>query len=258
MSYPVPISFISFDFEQSFHTKKEHYDHNLVQAWFEAGIMECQGSQKESSRGMLMELRQSPPLPEGHRPSREPLVLVQVLQLMPLKLNGDEDSGAVLHELAVVVWGCSPEGSLLNPFDDRYRITRRPETRLLLVFNRWMSWSLMHCHNKRHLGLVFSRELYSTILSFSSELAASMSDRLALGWEITLGRTEMEAVFNCQQHFQAHTMILKVFQLIDHAWIRIEGESSNLQIQNLGLYITGSLDFVRSMGSSSSCREQPQ
>jgi hypothetical protein len=167
---------------------------------------------------------------------------------MPLKINNEVSQTAVLHEVVMVAWACRPHGSLFNPFEDWYRLTRRPETSMYLVLNSWLGFSMQNTSQKGHLALVFTKDMFERLLDLSAQLDARLQDEIDLrGAVVALGRTEQEAAFHCEQFHKARYLSRRVFELADLAYVVIEDNVFNTILSSIGLFITGNLDIVRAV-----------
>src|SRR5687768_14413373 len=106
----LPVEFVEFDFMKLFYIMKEEY-HNrseLVEQWFNEGVFICQlksveilplGPQLSMERWSWTEEEK-----HSHSLINDDYVLVQILHMMPLRLNGDDDAGLVVHEMVIVPW----------------------------------------------------------------------------------------------------------------------------------------------------------
>lgn len=250
MSIAVPISFVHFHFHNIYHDKNESYTPKVTIDLFEDGVQECTPPATGQDCGSLLKLEQWPerggPL---NRPEIEdPLVLVQILHVMPLKINNEVTRPAVLHEVAMVAWACRSRGSMSNPFEDWYRMTRRPETSMYLVLNSWLGMTMLHTYERGHLALVFTKVMFERLMDLSLQIDASLQDEIDLrGTVVTLGRTDQEAAFHCENFHKARTLSRRVFELIDLAYASVEANVFNTILSNIGLFITGNLDMVRAV-----------
>lgn len=250
MSTALPVTFVYFDFRDIYHDRNECYTQKLTTEWFEEGVKECAASALAQDSQGLLKLEQWPERgsPVEEAGNEDPLVLMQIIHMMPLKINNEENPKAVLHELVIVAWSCKPHGAMFNPFNNCYRLKRRPETKLYVILDTWMGFSAAHCFTRGHLALIFTKDMFARLLDLNVQLDASLQDEIDfLGTQIMLGRTLEESTFHNSEFHKARTLVRRVYELADLAYVDVHDQIFNTILMNIGLYLTGNLGMVRAV-----------
>lgn len=178
-------------------------------------------------------------------PNKDPYVLLQVLQIMPLRMNSFGDADKVLHELVVVAWSCAERISPCNPFTTRFKATKRPEEQFFIVLNKWVSMSLVHTFRKEHVGLAFTREMYLKMLANSRELGRKLQEEVEWGLVVTLGRTIHEVSTNLNEFHRAKALLRRVLDLVTVAYVTIREETTIESLEGVGMYFTDTLEGIK-------------
>ena len=250
MSTALPVSFVYFAFSDLYHDRNECYTQKLTTEWFEEGVKECAASSLSGDAHPLLTLEQWPErgTPIEETDQEDPLVLVQILHMMPLKINNEENPKAVLHELVMVAWSCRPHGSMFSLLKNNYRLKRRPETKLYVILDTWSGFSAVHCFKESHLALMFTKDMFARLLDLSAQLDASLQDEIDfLGSQVMLGRRPDESDFHNTEFHKARTLVRRVYELADLAWVSVRDQIFNTLLMNIGLYLTGNLGMVRAV-----------
>ena len=243
------IQFIEFDIRDLFYFVKEFYVPPLVEEWFNEGVFICQPrSMSIMPLGPALTIEPWSLQEENkkrHSTTTEKYVLLQILQMMPLKLDGHDSAKLVLHELAVVAWNCLEDCSPLKPEERRYVLRRRPEAQVVLVLDRWVSHAVLHACRKKHEGLLFEASMYSLLLHYSGKLKDQVDEEVESGLNVQLGRTVQEMSWNQDQYHRARALINRVFDLVDIAYVVIRRESTEEKLKGARLLLTDELKDVK-------------
>ena len=243
------VKFVEFSFTDLFYVASDFYSPELVERWFEEGVLQCQSRSlaiMPLGRGLSIErwtLRQQ----EKKRYSTDDsqYVLLQIVHMMPLRFNDNDKAKLVLHELVVVAWECTDDWSPLKPADSRYKLKRRREEQFLLVLDRWVCHSVLHACVKGHLGLFFDRSMYLDMLRYSRDLMEKVDLEVGSGVNVHLGRTVQEISDNLDKFHRARALVSKVFDLVDVAYVVINRETTVEALQGARLFITDELTGVK-------------
>lgn len=249
MDVPVLAPFIEFDFGDMFYRMNGNYRPNLIEQWFEEGVAICNRPPVQvSDRGPALTIEpwvDRDGRSNERRATKDPYVLLQIVQMMPLRMNSFDYSQKVLHEMVVVAWSCVEVDCPFNPFKKRFKLHRRPEDQFFLVLNRWISWSVIHTCRRRHLGLVFTRELYLQLLANSNELGRKVREEVEWGLVVTLGRTIQEISNNLNEFHRARALLRRVFDLVSIAYMTINEEARIEGLQDVGMYFRDDLEGIK-------------
>ena len=249
MSFTTPAPFMDFDFHEMYYHMAENYRPNLVEQWFAEGVSICNRPvYYPSDRGPALAIEQwvdRDARSNETRPNKDPYVLLQVVQMMPLRMNSADDASMVLHELVVVSWSCAEDAHPFNPFSERFRLTKRSEEQFYLVLNRWVSLSFVHTFKRGHLALVFTRDMYLKMLEYSKELHRQLQEEVDWGLVVTLGRTIQEISVNLNEYHRARALIRRVYDLVNVAYVTIKDASTNPLLQEVGMFFTDTLDGIK-------------
>ena len=249
MQTTIPIQFLEFDFVSMYFKPQELYRPALVEEWFNEGVMLSNPlASLGPGGGPLMQVEEWSDRSEcKNRLSsyEEDFILVQVIQMMPLRLNGYDSAALVLHEMVVQVWSCSPYWSEYRPTDLKYKAERRKDEQFFLILDRWLSWSMVHSFKRGHIGLVFSREIFELLLANSKKLFSNLQEEVEWGLVANLGQTVQQISHNLHEFHRARSLVTRVMDVVDLAFIRIKGESSQQCLQGVQVLVSSDLDQVK-------------
>lgn len=245
----VTVKFMEFNFADLFYVMQEHYKEELVEEWFDEGVFLCQPKGIETlpfGRALSID-RWTIHDEEKKRYStdNEQYVLVQILQMMPLRLNGFDAAKLVLHELVIVAWDCTDDWTPLKPADKRFKLKRRSEEQFVIVLDRWVSYSVLHACRKGHLALLFDRSMYLDMMRYSKELMRQVDEEVNSGMNVQLGRTMQEISSNLDKFHRARALLRRVFDLVDVAYVTVQQETTVQELQGTRLFITDELTAVK-------------
>lgn len=241
------VKWMEFDFLYMFYKKQDWHKPKIVEQWFDEGVAlhrqpTCCGQDGGSVMKIAQWLDQSLP-GRVSTAGEDPYILLQVLQVMPLRLNGFDEANAVLHELVVVAWSCRP--TVFKHADQGYIGTKRKEEQFFLVMDKWVSWSKLHCSNENHMCLFFTCEQYSKMLQNSQELGKQLDEEVEWGLVANLGRTVQEVSQNDHDYHRARLTLRRVFDLVDVAYFSLKEETKITDLQHVSLHITDQLSLVK-------------
>lgn len=245
----MPVTFVVFDYKDLYFKPQPNQNNTAIEQWFDEGVMVTTPVQPRLGLGPVMTIEQWTQRLQASsdkaKVSRDDLVLLHVLQMMPLRFDGWEHSLFVLHELTVSAWTLSHEQSLYRPGPYRYFAARRPEQRFYLVTSKWMSWSMIHNMRQDHRGLVFDTQCYERLLRNSDQLHRLMMEQVETGAAVTLGRTVAEISRNLDEMHRAKALLRRVLSLADVAYISISDFAPEDTLQGVSVLVTDSLDYVK-------------
>ncbi len=241
--------FVEFNFLDLYYKVKDQYDPELIEKWFEEGVWECMPRSLgplPGGRALSID-RWTKQFEERTRKSSDDdqYVILQILQMMPLRLNGDDNARLVLHELVVVAWDCEDGWTPLKPQERRFKMKRREEEQFVLVLDRWVSHSVLHACRKGHLGLMFHEVMYLKMLNHSKELMKKVNEEVERGMNVQLGRSFEEISSNLDKYHKARALLRKVFDLVDVALSVVTGETPVEELQGVRMLITDELTGVK-------------
>lgn len=244
------VQFIEFDFGDLFFTMKEDYPSSeQLEEWFDEGVFLCQPKTMAiMPLGPALTIERWTVLHEGKKrrsTSTDEYVLVQILHISPMKMNGDDSSRLVLHELVVVAWDCQEDWTPYKPLDQRYKAKRRSEEQFLVVLDRWVNHSVLHACRKGHFGLLFEKSMYHRMLDNSRELIRKVQDEVEWGMSVQLGRTVQDMTQNITSFHRARALTLRVFDLVDIAYVSVRRETAQQSLHGARLLITDELTAVK-------------
>lgn len=245
----VTVKFMEFNFSDLFYTMKDHYKAELVEEWFDEGVFICQPKSTEIlplGRALTID-RWTMQDEEKKRYStdNEQYVLVQVLHMMPLRMNGNDDAKLVLHELVIVAWDCTDDWTPLKPADKRFKLKRRTEEQFIIVLDRWVSHSVLHACRKGHLALLFDRSMFVDMMRYSKELMRLIDEEVEWGMNVQLGRSVSEISSNLDKFHRARALLRRVFDLVDLAYVVVQQETTVAELQGTRLFITDELTGIK-------------
>ena len=251
MQVTIPVQFIEFNFSSLFYKERDFYRRpDIVEEWFDHGVMISQ----PRTCGILMD---SPALTiemwtereeqrRSYRCGNAEYVMVQIIHMMPLRLNGYDEAKLVVHEMVIVAWDCTEDWSPFKPFNEcYYKARHRPEDTFFIVLDRWVSQSVLHTCRAGHLGLLFEKSMYLMMLQNSKELAEHIEDELQWGMSITIGRTVAEVSHNLEKFQRARHLVSRVFDLVDLSYILIEGDTKYEALHGARMLMTDELTAVK-------------
>ena len=249
MQTTIPLQFLEFDFTTMYFRPQEGYRTRIVQEWFNEGVMLANPlASLGSGGGPVMEVEEWTDRSECKNrlvSHDEDFVLVQVVQMMPLRLNGFDSAQLVLHEMVVQVWSCSPYWSEYRPEDFRYKAERRKEEQFFMILDRWLSWSMVHSFKRCHFGLVFSREIFELMLANSKILLQKLEEDVEWGLVANLGQTIQQISHNIHEFHRARSLVTRVLEVVDVAYLRIKGETSQERLRGVQVLVSHDLDLVK-------------
>lgn len=243
----MPLKFYAVHLDQLFHHRSEYYTDSCMQDQFKEALEKARNppgvlKQAEEMKLQPWEPEMEPQLDVG---GSQRAVFVQVLHLMPLVFNGMTCKKEVLHQLTVVVWD-----ALRVPFGEagsmpRVVLKRRPETRLLLVLNSWISFECNHSEVEGHLFMMFSGDYYDLLQSNSQKLESQVEREVEQGVAVTLGRTPEEMAFNQLNVLRAESAANGLFSLCDLAVASLCCEADACHLREVSLMITDDLSLLK-------------
>lgn len=197
--------------------------------------------------GPLLSIQQwSDQLKQSHEgPANKRFACVQLVQVMPLVIDGHDEKKEVMHELTIVAWDCIEAPGERPEEHHRLLMQRRPETKMCLVFNDFLCWSVVHCHKEGHICLMLPAEVFETLLEYSAKLVEQMQEYIEQGHSVKLGRTEEEAQFSQEEFGKARSLVVRVFELADWAFANICHRAGHCCLQNISLLMTDDLGVVK-------------
>ncbi len=244
----VTVKFVEFNFLDVFYIAKDPYNPELIEKWFEEGVAVCQPRGYYRSLGPSLSIdKWTLQLEERtrHSTNDDQYVILQILHMMPLRLDGHDNARLVLHELVVVAWDCEDDWTPLKPTERRFKMKRREEEQFLLVLDRWVSHSVLHAFRKGHLALMFHQTMYLKMLNYSKELMKKVNDEVERGMNVQLGRSFDEISTNLDNYHRARALLRKVFDLVDVALTVITRETPVEELQGARILITDELTGVK-------------
>ena len=249
MQQSIPVKFMQFDFVDCYYKLREPMTVDMVEQWFNASVSEqCRPIIQLIDPGPVLTIeqwseREASLKSQGTDP--EEYILLHILQIMPLTLDSFNEARQVVHELVVQAWSCFDDSSPSAPNETRYQAFNLKIRSFFLVFDRWMTSSLIHAFKKGHMCLVFTRPTYDRLVLDSGTLMRLIDLELSYGMEINLGRTLQEMSENLHRHNRARELVDKVFSYIDIARLRLRDEILNAGFRGAGLVPTGTLDGAK-------------
>lgn len=252
------VNFVDFEFVSTFHMPKEGSKHKIVNEWFREGLKVCRppiADADQTSPCLQLEAWKEPCVDPVYYFEHNKMILVQILHMMPLRLNGYDSAPFVVHEMVVVVWEfddfCNPS----SPFGARYRAFKRSEDHFFIVLDHWVSKTVISVQRSGHLGMVFCPKMFEIMHRNSRELGRKLKDEVDFGLTVNLGQTMQQISDNQDGFYRARCMLRRVMDLIDVAYVRYTGVTSDPRLKQVGLYVTDDLADVKPPPMPSPVRE---
>ena len=243
----VPLIFLELDFQNLYYIANGFYDRGAAEARFKAGVEMHHPDVSDYSSGSLLSLEEwvSPRTPT--QPAKD--VLLQVLQIMPFKLEAPFDrSSLVLHEMVVKTWFCQTDSFLGYWGKTRHCLTPAKPQKILMMLDRAMSHSVVHCHKKGHLGLCLSLEAMDQLASSSEQLHEKLQWLVDQGMTAITGLSIEEAIQNCKEHMKALNLRHSVFDDVDLCFARVGDEVDAPMLANTNMLLCSDLDVLFDRG----------
>jgi hypothetical protein len=173
------------------------------------------------------------------------MILLQIVQMMPLRMNGYDAAPFVLHEMVVVVWECDDYWKPTNPFGEQYKAFRRSEDQFFIVLDRWVSKTVINVEKTGHFGMVFCPKMFKRMQENSKELARKLREEIDWGLTVNLGQTMQQISDNQDSFYRARCFLRRVTDLIDLALLRYTGVTKDERLKQAGLYVTDDLADIK-------------
>ena len=247
MSLAIPAKFFFFHFQGLFFNPSEYNKAKLIHEMFDDGLRSSSQDMVDPEKGPLLTIQQWSPsiIRNVTEPTLLNTVLLQVVHVMPLVIDGAVNKKEVMHELTVLAWDCIDVLDDTEDSEERLLLRRRSETKLCMVFNDFLCWSMIHCHREGHLTMIFPTEVYKNILDFSDKLVKQMQDFIDDGHQVTLGRDKQEQAFSQEEFDKARSLVVRVFELADWAFIEFCSRATQCCLRDISLLLTDDLAVVK-------------
>lgn len=240
----VPFCLVDLEFHQCYYRQRDFLSSEGIEARFNEGVMRNQPLISDPRRGPLLCLDE---WSSGKAPTT-PLkyVLLQVIQVMPLKVEGIAlADGLVLHELVVKPWECRSDEYLGFWAKGRYHLSRCKSLRLFLLLDKAVTHSVLHLYKKGHLALVADLELLDDIV-YQSEILEKLVDSFVNHYSQTvhLGLTLQEAQQNQKAWDKATSILIQVFGQVDFCFASLGSQAADPSLANTSLVLTEDLEAI--------------
>lgn len=242
------VDFIDFEFVETYYLMKENYKPKIVEEWFRQGLKVVSPRAMDADKPspfLELKLWRDPFEDPTHYFDHDKMILVQIVQMMPLRMNGYDNAKYVVHEMSVIVWECAEYWRPKNPFLGQHKAFRRPEQQLFIVLDRWVSKHVISVDKAGHFGMVFCPKMFQRMMQNSAELSRKLRDDLDWGLVINLGRTMQEISDNQDAYYRGQCLKSRVTDLIDIVLLKFLGLTKDERLRDIGLYVTDDLDKIK-------------
>ena len=240
----VPLCLVDLEFHQCYYREKHWLSGESIEARFNEGVMKNQPPISDPRRGPVLCLDEW----TSSKAPKTPLkfVLLQVIQVMPLKVEGIAMAdGLVLHELVVKPWECYSDQYLGFWAKGRYHLEDCKSLRLYLLLDKAVTHSVLHLYKKGHLALVADLALLDDIV-YQSEILEKLVDSFVNFYDQTvhLGLTLQEAQHNQKEWDKARSILVQVFNQVDFCFASLSSQVADPSLANTNLVLTEELEAI--------------
>jgi len=247
-SVEMKVNFVDFEFLATYYMPREDYKPKIVEEWFREGLKVCSPHCMDAdlpSPYLQLQAWKEPYADPLYYFDHDKMILVQILHMMPLRLNGFDAARYVVHEMVVVVWECDDYWKPTNPFGEQYKAFRRSEDQFFIVLDRWISKTVINVEKSGQFGMVFCPKMFKRMHQNSKELGRKLREEVDFGLTVNLGQTMQQISQNQDGFYRARCMLRRVVDLIDVAFVRYTGVTTDQRLQQVGLCVTDDLDTVK-------------